>query len=65
MKSATLLAIIAIVVQLIASSYYLLLMYDLVPHTMLIQRAIQPLFLLSGIGLLIFFIQFYQKQPND
>lgn len=62
MKDATLIAIIAIVVELLGSIYYLLTVFEVVNYNPLVGKAMQLLFILSHIGLLVFFVQLYKRQ---
>lgn len=65
MKTATLLAVIAMVIQTLASLYYLLLNYEVFNFDSSLNKIIEPLFFLSSVGLLVFFISLYQRQPKN
>lgn len=65
MKTATLLAVIAIIIQTLASFYYLLINFEILHYDISMQKITQPFFFLSNIGLLVFFISLYQKQPKN
>lgn len=65
MKSVTLIAVIATVIQTIASFYYLLINFEVLHYDSDIQKVMQPLFFLSSVGLMVFFIQLYNKQPKN
>ena len=65
MKTATLIAIIAMVIQALASLYYLLVTFEVLHFDSSMQKVINSLYFLSNIGLMIFFIQLYQKQPKN
>ena len=64
MRNATLIAIIAVAIDTIASLYYLLQSYRVFEYNETISKIMQPLFLLSNVGLLVFFILLYQKQSK-
>lgn len=65
MKTATLIAIIAVAIDALASLYYLLQFYRVIEYSSGISEVIQPLFFLSNVGLLVFFILLYQKQSKN
>ncbi|HMU46979.1 MAG TPA: hypothetical protein PKC72_11455 [Chitinophagaceae bacterium] len=65
MKTATLIAIIAVSAQVFASLIYLLQSTRIMEYNRTVVEIIQPLYFLSNIGLLFFFIQLYQRQTKN
>ncbi len=65
MRTVTLIAVIAMAIQIVASFYYLLLDFKVIEYSQPVGKIMQPLFFLSNVGLLIFFIQLYQKQSKN
>lgn len=65
MKTATLIAIIAMAIQVLAGLVYLLQAFELIKPSLSTYQMIQPLYVLSDIGVLIFFIYLYQKQSKN
>jgi len=67
MKTPILIAIIASALQLIASFYYLLLNFKIIKYAEAskgINDIMQVFFFLSGVGFLVFFILFYDKESR-
>jgi hypothetical protein len=67
MKTPITIAIVASALQLIASFYYLLLNLKILKYSEAskgINDIMQVFFFLSGVGLLIFFIMFYDKESR-
>lgn len=67
MKTPIIIAIIASALQLIASFYYLLINFKILKYSEAsngINDIMQVFFFLSGVGLLIFFITFYEKESG-
>ena len=64
MKTATLIAIISMALQTIGSIYYLLISLRVVEYSTSVNEIMQPFYLLSNAGLLVFFIILYQKQSK-
>lgn len=63
MKEVTLVAIIAIILDTLASLYFSLQRFEVFRfNETIISDIFSTFFLLSNIGLLIFFIRLYQKQ---
>lgn len=65
MKSVTLIAIIAMALDTLASLYWQLVDLRALEYNESLARFIRPLYLLSNIGLLVFFIYLYQKQSKN
>jgi hypothetical protein len=65
MKTVTLVAIIAMALDTVASLYWQLVDFRALEYNELLARLIRPLYLLSNIGLLVFFIYLYQKQSKN
>ncbi len=65
MRTATLIAIIALSLEILASLYWLLIDFKVVDYSETITRIIRPVYLLSNAGLLAFFIMLYQKQTKN
>lgn len=65
LKQATLIAVIALGIQTLLGFYYLLVSFDAIDFDRTVQKIAQPLMFLSSVGLLVFFIQLYQKQPDN
>jgi hypothetical protein len=65
MKTATLIAIIAMGLNIAAALYFLLLNNRVIEYNPSLNSIVQTFFLLSDIGLLIFFIILYQKQSKN
>lgn len=64
MKAVTLIAIIAISLQVLGSLYFALLTYDIMEPNDTIVQIVRPLSLLAELALLIFFIRLFQKQTK-
>jgi hypothetical protein len=67
MKTPILIAIIAAALHVIASLYYLLLNLRILEYSNLnkgINNLMQVFFFLSGVGFLVFFILFYDKESR-
>lgn len=64
MKAVTLIAIIAISLQVLGSLYFALLTYDIMEPNETIIQIVRPLSLLAELALLIFFIRLFQKQTK-
>jgi hypothetical protein len=67
MKTPITIAIIASAFQLIASFYYLLLNFKILKYSEAskgINDIMQVLFFLCGVGFLVFFIMFYEKESR-
>ena len=64
MKTATLIAIISMALQTIGSIYYLLISLRVIEYNTSVNEIMQPIYLLSNAGLLVFFIILYQKQSK-
>ena len=65
MKSVTLIAIIATILQAIASLYYMLASYEVIRHSNDVSKIMNVLLLLSSIGFIIFFINLYTIQSKS
>jgi hypothetical protein len=65
MKSVTLIAIIATILQAIASLYYMLASYEVIRHSNDVSKIMNVLLLLSSIGFIIFFINLYTRQSKS
>ena len=65
MKTATLIALVSMAIQTLASTYFLLLSFRVIDYSRSLNEIMQPLYFLSNVGLLIFFIQLYQKQTKN
>jgi hypothetical protein len=65
MKTATLIAIISMAVQTLASLIFLLQSFRVIEYNRSLSEIIQPLYFLSNAGLLFFFIQLYLKQSKN
>lgn len=64
MKAVTLIAIIAISLQVLGSLYFALLTYDIMEPNETIIQIVRPLSLLAELALLVFFIRLFQKQTK-
>jgi ABC-type nickel/cobalt efflux system permease component RcnA len=64
MKSAILIALIAAILQVFASLYYLLVQFEVLKYNNKTSQLLQPLFFLSSVGLLIYFIQLYDYESR-
>lgn len=67
MKTPILIAIIASALQLLASLYYLLLNFKVIKYSEAskgMNDVMQLLFFISGAGILIFFIMFYDHESR-
>lgn len=65
MKLITLIAVIAMVIQTIVSFYILLIDFDILGYDTDINKLFSLLNVLSKVGLMVFFIQLYNKQPKN
>jgi hypothetical protein len=65
MKTATLIAIISMAIQTIASLFYLFQSFRVIEYSRSLNEILQPLYFLSNVGLLFFFIQLFQKQTKN
>jgi succinate dehydrogenase/fumarate reductase cytochrome b subunit len=65
LKQATLIAVIAVGIQTLLGFYYLLIGFGALDYDSTMQKISQTLIFLSGVGLLVFFITLYQKQPDN
>jgi len=65
MRTATLIVIIALGFEILASLYWLLIDYRVVDFNETITKIIRPVYLLSNVALLVFFITLYQKQTKN
>lgn len=65
MKTATLIAIISMAFQTLGSLIYLLQSFRVIEYSMRINEIMQPLYFLSNVGLLVFFIQLFVKQSKN
>ena len=65
MKTATIIAIVSMAIQTLASLYFLLLSLRVMDYDRSMNEIMQPFFFLSNVGLLIFFILLYQKQSKN
>ncbi|MGQ0739589.1 MAG: hypothetical protein ACT4OJ_11050 [Bacteroidota bacterium] len=65
MRTATLIAIISMAFQTFGSIYYLLTSLHVITYSQTVNEIMQPLYLLSNAGLLVFFIILYQKQTKN
>jgi len=65
MKAVTLIAIIAISLQVLGSLYFALLTYDIMEPNETIIQIVRPLTLLAELALLVFFIRLFQKQTKQ
>jgi hypothetical protein len=65
MKTATIIAIISMAIQVLASLFYLLQSFRVIEFSLTVNEIMQLLFFLSNIGLLVFFIILYQKQSKN
>jgi hypothetical protein len=64
MKTAIFIALVAAIMQVFGSLYYLLMNFDIIKYNATANKIVQPIFFLSNIGLLIFFIQLYDKESR-
>ena len=64
MKAITLVAVIGICLQVLASIYYQLINHNIIEPDRTLTDIVGPFFLIGNIALLIFFIRLYQKQSN-
>lgn len=65
MKSITLLVIVFLAIQVCVGIYYTLANFELIHFNYQYNKFIQPLYLLTDIILMIFFISLYQRQPKN
>ena len=65
MRTATLIVIIALGFEILASLYWLLIDFKVVDYNETITRIIRPVYLLCNVALLVFFIMLYQKQTKN
>ena len=65
MRTVTLIAIVAMALEILASLYWQLIDLHAFNYNEKVAMFIRPVYLLSNIGLLIFFIQLYQKQSKN
>ena len=64
MKAVTLIAVIALILEIIASLYFKLTRFKVFEYNETIGDIMNSMYTLGTIGLLIFFIRLYQKQSN-
>ena len=64
MRTVTLIAIISMAIQTLAGLYYLLEAYRVIDYNRSVNEIMQPLYFLSNVGLMLFFIQLYNKQSK-
>lgn len=65
MRTPTLIVIIALGLEILASLYWLLIDFRVVDFNETITRIIRPVYLLTNVALLVFFIMLFQKQTKN
>lgn len=65
MKDAILIALIACILQVFGSFYYMLTTFEVVKFNAEVHKIMQPIFFLSSLGLLIYFFQLYNKESGN
>ena len=65
MKTATLIAIISMALQTLASLIYVLQTLNVIEYSRSLGEIMPPLYFISNVGLLVFFIQLFQKQSKN